>query len=234
MLRNLIMSGGVAHDYARTSPILSNILAEVGFGSEIYEGFDVFEDGSLLGFDMLTLNCVRWTCDQTPNWRDDWHFELSGAARGGFLDFLAQGKGLLALHCATICFDDWSEYRKILGAWWDWGHSGHAPLQEHRMRVRTNAHPVLLEGMDDFVIMDELYTHPRVTDAIEPLIEADWEGTTHPILWLREYGNARVCYHALGHGVEAFEHPVFQTLIQRAARWVVKELGHNRGLPSDG
>lgn len=220
MIRNLIMSGGVAHDYARTSPILSDILVEVGVTSEIHEDFGVLEDGRLVGFDMLTLNCVRWTCDQTPHWRDDWHFELSAAARRGFLNFLAQGKGLLALHGATICFDDWLEYRKILGAWWEWGYSGHAPLQEHVMHVRTGAHPVV-EGIGDFAVTDELYTHPRIADSIEPLIEADWEGKTHPILWLREYGNARVCYNALGHGIEAFEHPVFRALIQRGALWVV-------------
>ncbi len=217
------MSGGIAHDYALTSPILSDILTEVDIQSEIHEEFDVFEDGSLLEFDMLALNCVRWTCDQNPNLRDDWHFELSATARRSFLDFLAQGKGLIALHSASLCFDDWPEYRKILGAWWDWGYSSHSPLQEHVMHVRINAHPVV-EGIEDFVITDELYTNPRVTDSIDPLIEAKWEEKTHPVLWLREYGNARVCYNALGHGVEAFENPVFQILLQRCAVWVLNGL----------
>ncbi len=224
MIRNLIMSGGVAHDYAGTSHILSEILARVGIESEVREDFDVFEDGSLLKFDMLTLNCVRWTCDQTPDWRDEWHFELSTMARKGLLDFLAQGKGLLALHAATICFDDWPEYQKILGAWWDWGYSGHAPLREHAMHVRTDDHPIV-EGIGDFAIMDELYTNPRITDSVDPLIEAEWEGKAHPILWLREYGNARVCYNALGHGAEAFENLAFQILIQRCALWVSNKLG---------
>ena len=226
MERNLILSGGVAHDYARTSPMLAGILDGVGIQSEIHEDLDVVEDGGLGAFDMLTLNCVRWTCSQpqvSAEWREQWSFELSEQARRGLAEFFAQGKGLLALHCATICFDDWPEYRRILGAWWEWGHSGHAPFGTHRMQVHAGAHPVVA-GLEDFGIADELYTNPCVTDSVEPLIEARWHGARHPILWLREYGDARVCYNALGHGPEAFAHPVNQTLLCRGARWVLREL----------
>src|SRR2546430_7586022 len=108
-------------------------------------------------YDVDTRNCVRWTCIQTPDLRDQWGFSLSDGARRGFLQFLSQGKGLLALHAATIFFDDWPEYRNILGAWWEWGVSGHAPLQEHEMHVAEGSHP-LTAGIEDFRIFDELYT----------------------------------------------------------------------------
>ena len=222
-LKALILSGGVAHDYARTSAMLSEILAEAGIESDIREDFRAVEDGSLQRYDLVVLNCARWTCNQTPQWRDQWQFELSDAARKGLLEFLAQGKGLLALHAATICFDDWPEYRKILGVWWEWGESGHAPHQKHAMRVRTDAHP-LVKGIHDFEIVDELYTDPRITDKVEPLIEAEWEGKRHPILWIRQYGKARVCYNALGHGVQAFANPVFRLLLQRGALWAGNRL----------
>ena len=232
MAANLILSGGVAHDYAETSGILAEVLQEVGIASEIHERFSVVEDGSLGRFDMLTLNCARWTCDQTPKWRDEWHFELSEAARAQLLGFLQQEGGLLALHAATICFDDWIEFRRILGAWWDWGHSGHAPLQHHTMHVRSAAHPIT-QGLGDFVIQDELYTNARITDAVEPLIDAAWEAARHPILWVRQYANARVCYNALGHGREAFEHATNRVLLQRGALWVLGRLGASGSTPSE-
>ena len=118
MKRNLILSGGVAHDFARTSPMLADVLGAAGIQSEVHEDFAVVENESILNFDMLTFNCVRWTCSQpqvNPTWKEEWQFELSEEARRGFLAFFGQGKGLLALHCATICFDDRAEYRKILG-----------------------------------------------------------------------------------------------------------------------
>jgi len=222
-MRNLIFSGGVSHDYAATSPMLAKILSEVGIESEIHEDFEVVEDGTLLNFDMLTLNCVRWTCKQWPEARAESGLELSEAARKGFLDFLAQGKGLFALHCATICFDDWPEYRKILGAWWEWDYSGHGPYQEHQMHICDNTHPIT-EGIEDFTLIDELYTNPKTFDSIQPLMTADWEGKTHPMLWVREYGNAPVCYLAPGHGVETFENPTYQKLLQRCGLWVAGQL----------
>ena len=232
MIRNLIMSGGVAHDFSRTSRLVMRVLEEVGIQSDIHEDFAIIEDGSLRDFDMLTLNCARWTCNQTPNWRDEWHFELSSKARQELLAFFTNGNGMLALHCATLCFDDWPEFRKILGAWWDWGHSGHAPFGEHEIHIRSTGHPIT-DGLEEFVIKDELYTDPRITGSVEPLIEARWEGAVHPILWLHEYGKSRVCYNALGHSAEAFEHPINRVLLQRGALWVLRNLEGRSGLQHD-
>ena len=206
--------------------MLADVLDAVGIQSEIHEDFTVVEDGSILDFDMLTLNCVRWTCSQSqvnPAWRKEWHFKLSEDARRGFLAFLAQGKGFLALHAATLCFDDWPEYRKILGGWWDWEQSGHAPFRRHAFSVHTGKHPIT-EGIRDFEIDDELYTSPVAVDSVCPLIEGEWEGKRHPVLWLHTYGPARICYNALGHGPEAFEHSPNRTLLQRGAQWVLNRV----------
>ncbi len=208
-MRNLILSGGVAHDYARTSPMLVATLSQVGIDSHIHESFAVVEDERLSNFDIIPLNCVRWTCRQTPAWRDEWSFELSSAARDGLLGHLAAGKGILAMHAATICFDDWPIYRDILGAWWEWGHSGHAPVQEHTVSVVDDRHPITRD-LGEFMITDE----------VEPLLSGTWDGVTEPLLWTRQYGGGHICYNALGHGAEAFAHPVMQTLLRRQALWL--------------
>ena len=228
--RNLILSGGVAHDFARTSSMLVEVLRFCGIESDVCEDFAPVEDGRLMAYDMVTLNCARWTCSQPQvpqEWREKWAFSLSDDARKGFFAFLAEGKGMLALHAATICFDDWPEYRKILGAWWEWGHSGHPPFQRHTVRVHTNEH-LITKGVRDFEVEDELYIHPRITDEVSPLAEGEWEGKKHPLLWIREYGPARICYNALGHGPEAFEHFNNQVLLRRSALWVLKLFGRKR------
>lgn len=225
-MRNLILSGGVAHDYSRTSRILADMLMEVGIDSEIHENFLAVENGSLLEFDMLTLNCVRWTCSQPqvhPSWPEKWHFELSSAAREGFSAFLEQGKALLALHAAVICFDDWPEYRNILGGWWEWGSSAHTEIGEHPVHVRTARHPIT-DGMSDFIITDELYLHLNVIDSAEVLLDAEWEGKVYPVSWVHEYRGSRVCYISLGHGTEAFLNPSYQVLVQRSALWTLREI----------
>lgn len=218
MLRNLILSGGVAHDYARTSPMLAAMLAQDGVESVISDDLHVLGSHELQQCHLLTLNCVWWTCSQTPEWYEEWRRELSAESRQGLSAFFRSGKGLMALHAATICFDDFPEYAEALGARWEWGVSTHAPLQEQPMRIADSGHPIT-QGLADFRIFDELYTDPVLTSPIRPLVVAHWNGKDHPMLWARSHGNTRVCYNALGHGPEAFEHPTNQVLLRRGALW---------------
>ena len=92
------------------------------------------------------------------------------------------------------------------------------------MEIQNHSHPIT-EGIPDFTIQDELYIHARFTDSVSPLIEGEWEGQRHPMLWARDFEPARVCYNALGHGVEAFEHPQNRLLLKRGVLWVLKALG---------
>ncbi len=234
-MKCIILSGGPAHDYDLTSAELSRILEEVGIDSRIQADFGAIGEGVFRDCDMIALNCARWsTIGQStsdPQIRDKWSFELSEKARNEFLRFFADGKGLLALHAATLCFDDWSEYARIVGATF----TGHAPYhQYYSMHVCDRAHPITT-GLDDFIIKDELYTNPSITDSVEPLIDSEWEGRRHPILWVRNYGAARICYNALGHDMESFENPTFRELVRRGALWVTRRLEHQGGIrPSTG
>ncbi len=222
-LKSIILAGGVAHPYEQTSEQLKNTLGSIGIQSRITNDLDILASPELASSDILVMNCVRWTCSQTPQWREEWHYEMPSRNRAGMMHHLESGLGLLALHAAVICFDDWPEFRKILGAWWEWGSSGHAPCQEHRMVIRPCSHPIV-EGVNDFSIVDELYTRLRTVEPVDPLITAEWEGEEYPMLWVRHYGRARICYCALGHGVESFGNESFQRILQRSALWVAGRL----------
>ena len=229
-MKCIILSGGCSHDYDLTSAELSRILDEAGIDARIQTDFDAIGEGVLRDCDLIALNCARWSTvgryATDPQILRQGHFELSGKARGEFLEFFAQGKGLLALHAATLCFDDWSEYPNIIGATF----TGHAPYHQHySMHVCGGAHPIT-SGLDDFVIKDELYTNPNITDSVEPLVDSEWEGRRHPILWVRDYGDARICYNALGHDMESFENPAFRELVRRSALWATNRLGNQGGI----
>ena len=101
---------------------------------------------------------------------------------------------------------------------------GQQALYEARQGLVLPSRHRLARIGQDFTILDELYTNPQITDTVDPLIEADWEGKAHPMLWVRKYGKARVCYNALGHGVEAFANPALQTLLKRGAMWVLGQI----------
>jgi len=218
-LKALIISGGPAHEYQTTSLKLREILAGAGLESEITEDPGMLASPRMGDFRVVVLNCARWTCDQTPQWRDEWRYLVPQGARDGLVGHLESGGGLLALHAATICFDDWPEFREIIGAWWRWGVSSHSPYGNHLMRVRGGSHPII-QGLQDFTIMDELYTDQQLTGPVKPLVTAEWGGGEHPVLWTGDYRGGRVCYCALGHGVESFENTSFQGLIRRSSIWV--------------
>ena len=95
------------------------------------------------------------------------------------------------------------------------------------MKVRVNSHPIVA-GLSNFSILDELYYRPQITDKVDPLITAKWGGVEHPMLWVRLYGEARVCYCALGHDGRSFENRTFQVLLKRSTLWVAKELKKER------
>ena len=212
MIRNLILTVGPAHDYDQTAPVIANCLTRVGIESEVTKDFDVSETRGLGEFELLTLSCTRVTYVAVPRWTEKWGFELSEGARVEILRFLGGGKGLLALHAASGCFDDWPEYPQILGAWWEGHHSSHPPVQKLSMRVNAGAHPVV-DGIEDVEIEDELFMNLKFTDRVTPLIESDWEGASIPVVWTRSYGGGPVYYNGLGHGLEAVETPDFQRLV---------------------
>lgn len=113
-IRNLILSGGVAHDYAATSRMLAEILGLAGIVSDITDDLSAFSEQRLAGYDLITLNSVRWSAMETQGWPLE-ALVLNEEQQRAFSSFLMAGRGLMALHAAVISFDDWPEYGRILG-----------------------------------------------------------------------------------------------------------------------
>ncbi|MEU6429997.1 ThuA domain-containing protein [Microbispora sp. NPDC046973] len=216
MSRNLILSGGVAHDFPATSAALAGVLAEIGIESEITE--DVA--GALAApapVDLITVNALRWRMDgdDFAEERDRWRFETPDSVRAALLGHLARGGGLLAVHTASLCFDDWPEWAEILGGAWRWGTSYHPPIG--RAKVRLGADHPIVDGLAGFEVTDEVYTDLDLLPEVEPLAYSD----DQPLLWARTVAGGRVVYDALGHDTRSYENPVRRTLLRRAARWLL-------------
>lgn len=219
----MILSGGVAHDFPATSAALTGVLAEAGFGArtrtDINAALTELADPDA-GVDLLVVNCMRWH-RPTAQWqaqRAQWWLALDQRARAGMLDHLRAGRGVLAMHTASICFDDWPRWAGLLGGRWVRGRSTHPPIGPARVAVRTDAHPVVA-GVTDFEVYDEIYSYLDVDPRVRALATCDHGGATHPLVWAREDGGARVVYDALGHGPESYTSPTHRRLIAQAARW---------------
>jgi type 1 glutamine amidotransferase len=216
-IRTLILSGGVAHDYGATTPMLASILREDGVIIETTDRLSDLAAPALHTFDALALNCVRWSKEWAPG--PDGPYRFDEAQRRNILDFLARGKGLVALHAASICFDDWPEYRNILGGCWEWNVAGHAPYQPGwAMHIVDPTHPIT-GGLEDFTLHDELYHSLTITRPVHPLLTTLWDGRLQPMAWVCSYHGARVHYNALGHGTETFSSEPFRKMLKQGVRW---------------
>jgi type 1 glutamine amidotransferase len=227
----VIVSGGVAHDFPATSAELVRVLAEAGLSAAVETDVESVLGGLGATGDerpLVVLNLLRWTMQvqRYAHLRDEWSISLSESARAGLLEHVRTGGGLLAMHGASICFDDWPQWRDLLGGVWRWDSSTHPPLDGPvRVAVATDRHPIVA-GIEDFDVVDEVYGFLDRADDVDGLMSSPHGGTDHPLLWARTVGAGRVVYDALGHHVPSYAVPEHRRIVQRAARWAV-------GLPVD-
>lgn len=217
MARNLILSGGPFHDFDATSAALAEVLADVGIESEITEDIA----GALSEpseFQLITVNALRWqmSAGHLADQRDRWRFSLPGQARTTLLDHLSRGGGLLCMHSASICFDDWQGWPRVLGGCWTWPKSHHPPLGWTSVRVH-GGHPIV-EGLRDFDVVDEVYSDLDLAPGVQPLASSMGQ----PLIWARPVRRGRVVYDALGHDTRSYDNEIHRSLLQRAAQWTLK------------
>ena len=226
MIDALILSGGVSHDFDDSSLALHELLAGAGIAAEIETDLDAAID-RLPSVGTLVFNTLRWSMRNAPRYeamRHRWGYDVGAHLRDGIAAHLARGRGIVALHAASICFDDWPEWGDIVGARWVWDQSSHGPPGPAHVDF-SGTHPIINGLPASFDIVDEIYTKLDVTTTASPLAWAQVAGQVdrHPVLWARETGGGRVIYDALGHDRRSILDPVHRELILRSMRWVANK-----------
>ncbi|MBU1820726.1 MAG: ThuA domain-containing protein, partial [Bacteroidetes bacterium] len=142
------------------------------------------------------------------------------------LDFVAQGKGFLPIHCASYCFRNNPEVVKLIGGQF-WRHT-----MDTIQPVWTKPDHPALAGVQPFKTWDETYLHEKLQpDNIiltERTIQADQAKdkpgkTTEPYTWVRTHGKGRVFYTAYGHDERTWSKPEFQQLLEKGILWAVND-----------
>jgi hypothetical protein len=222
----LIYSGGINHPFPDSAPALARVLESAGLHARLT--FELPELLTWLRFGrdaLLVIYALRWSMTQHEKYephRAQWAMSLPEEARATISDHVRAGAGLLGMHTASICFDDWPGWAEVLGGAWQWGRSYHPLLGPVKAYVDAT-HP-LARGLADFDVTDEVYAEQRVLPGVEVYGWAETTGDSprtgrQPALWTHRYGAGRVVYDGLGHDAASLEHPVHRRLIQRAALW---------------
>lgn len=225
-MRAVVLSGGLTHDFPATSSCLATLLGQQGITPEIHTEVEAAFH-ALPGAALLVVNALRWTMT-SPGTPDRYRRQAaaegvspSAAARAALEQHLDGGGGVLGMHTAAICFDDWPQWAGTLGGSWAWGRSSHPPLGPP-VRVRVAADHPLVRGVGDFTIVDEVYGDLDRRADVTGLLSArqpGLQGSAQPLLWAREHGGGRVVYDALGHHTMSYEVPEHAEILRRAIRW---------------
>ncbi len=221
----IIYTGGIYHPFEESAGALAAIIGEAGIAARASLQLDeVLAALSADPSSLLVVYALRWSMTQHEKYAPDrarWALALPEAARRAIAGHVRAGGGLLGLHTASICFDDWQEWGEVLGGAWTWGTSFHPPLGP--VRVHLDGRQALAHGLEGFELTDEAYSQLRLAPGVEVCgwVESTAApgSTRQPAVWTHRYGNGRAVYDSLGHDAASLQHPIHRRLLRRAALW---------------
>ena len=226
MQRNLILTGGINHDFLDTANAIAEVLAEDNIQSVVTDNLvDGFDQLKRLSFDLVTMFTLRWRMlddDKYIPHRTEWAYEIQQRDRQILTEHIARGGGLLGLHTASICFDTWPEWPELLGAEWVWQQTFHPPPTELYVTV-SDVHEVTRD-LNDFFVVDELYHNLGATPSSFPLLRSlsSHDNSLQSIAFANEKFNGKVVYSALGHDRASVTTEGHAKFLQSAANWCSK------------
>jgi uncharacterized protein len=217
-LKILLVTGGCCHDYDFQSKAMQlafedrnvkavwTVVNDGGNGTDAQ--IDLYNNPNWAeGFDVVIHNeCFAKTSD--PQYIQ----KITGPHRAGV--------NAVVIHCAMHTYrdakiDDWREFLGVTSRRHD--HQSRYPI--------TNVapdHPVMagypeshLSAKDELYIIEKLW--PNATALATAKSERD--GETHPVIWVNQFGNARVYGTTFGHSSETFQDDVFLTNLVNGTKW---------------
>lgn len=168
-------------------------------------------DGTIENFDVIVFY--------------DMFQEISLEEQEAFLRLLKNGKPMLFLHHALVSYQNWADFKYIIGGKYydknkfhgdpENGFSTYLHDTDVPVHLIPDRHPVL-KGLDDFTLFDEVYGNTEVLPDVHPLI-----GTAHPqssgiIGWEHECASSRIIYLQPGHGKDCFQNENYRKLLRQS------------------
>lgn len=198
------------HNWRETTPHERATLEATGrFDVKVCEDTGIFEASTIHRYDVIVLNFGFWNVPQ-----------LTKAAQDNLLTFVRNGKGLVSLHFSSSSYQDWEEYRELLGRVWVRGVSGHGPRSVFTVKVEDAGHPIM-KGIEDFEVDDELYAKLQGTADIKVLASAysPFSEKVEPMVFLKDYGQGRVVRNVLGHDNKVRALESYKKILYRSVEW---------------
>jgi putative membrane-bound dehydrogenase-like protein len=144
---------------------------------------------------------------------------ISDSQEKAMREYVASGRGLVPLHCATYCFRNSDAYIKLVGGQFK-EHGG----ERFSTQIVLPEHEIM-KGFGGFESWDETYVHHKHNAVNRIVLEERRQGrlaagtTAEPWTWIRTHEKGRVFYTAWGHNLDTWQQPGFHNLLERGIRW---------------
>ena len=143
--------------------------------------------------------------------------EFTPAQEHGLAEFVRRGGGLLAVHASNALLGQYAEFMELVGTEF----AGHDPLGSFEVTTEDGFDESLPRLSRQFRLVDECFRlKARTDDPLRYFQYGAWRMEKLPLSYVRDYGEGRVLYTALGHDERTFEHPDFQDLMIKGLRYV--------------
>jgi len=158
---------------------------------------------------------------------------IEAISRKNFLRLLDQGVGVVALHHTMGSFQEWPEFKNIIGTKYylkDTMEDGvlcKGSSFKHdvdmAISVADKEHPIT-QGLTNFTIHDEGYKDCWFDSDNNVLLTTDHAASDKTVGWVKQYGKAKICTIQLGHDSKAYENHNYPLLVNRAILWTANRL----------
>jgi type 1 glutamine amidotransferase len=229
-LRALMVCGGCCHDYEAQKKILSE-----GISARANVEWTIVHEGIPSPGDDGRKH--RVSIYEKPNWWAGYDVVVHNECFGGvgdnaFIEGITAahkaGVPAVMLHCSSHSYRGGTtdEWRMLVGI----TSRSHEKNRDLEVKVIKGDHPVM-KGFPSTWLdpKDELYKNEKIWDTATPLAKAWGEDTKqdHVVIWVNQYGKARVFTTTLGHANSTMQAPVYLDLVTRGLLWTCDKLNED-------
>ena len=129
----------------------------------------------------------------------------------------------MLVHFACGAWQDWPEFKTLVGRVWDPKLRGHDPHGQFTVEIADPEHPTV-KGMSAFETTDELYTCLTGDAPIHPVATArsKVDQKVYPMAFVLDDGKGRVFHTVLGHDLKAITNSAVPELLRRGCAWAAQ------------
>lgn len=161
--------------------------------------------------------------------------KISAAEKEGFIKYLKNGGGLVALHHCIAGYQNWEQWPEIIGGLYitgkepkkidgkKYGPSGFKHDVKLPVKVVNKNHPITKGLPEKFTLLDEWYGNVYIDPNVKPLLATDHPKSMPKLAWVVDFGKANICYIQCGHDRHSYLDMNYRNLVINAIHWAAKK-----------